>query len=383
MRVLFLTKQQYMGKDLLRDRFGRFYEFPKALAHHGHHVRGVCLKYWRDGLSEPVPRQQLDGVDWQSFHLGWNMAAGFFHHHQRLKTIAKEFSPDVIVGVSDSMHVILASTLAATVDAPAAIDLYDDFESYRATRLPGMRRGLKRGILGASGISTVSSALAAKIASEYRAPGIIRPISNAVCPETFQPMDKRLARRKLGLPESGSLIGTAGALSVERGTKTLLLAFAKLSRKRGNLHFVLAGRLDRRLPLPPSGNVRYMGELSQTDVGCLFNALDVGIVSNRRTQFAEYCFPQKFYEMIACKLPIVAAEIGAMSEMLAGHENCRYQPDSVDSLVGAIEKQLDTPTVLNIPVPTWKDRGADFLQLLLDAFKRRQSLAIATQASGE
>ena len=32
MRVLFLTKQQYMGKDLLRDRFGRFYEFPKTLA---------------------------------------------------------------------------------------------------------------------------------------------------------------------------------------------------------------------------------------------------------------------------------------------------------------------------------------------------------------
>jgi len=31
MRVLFITKQQYMAKDLLADRFGRSYEIARVL----------------------------------------------------------------------------------------------------------------------------------------------------------------------------------------------------------------------------------------------------------------------------------------------------------------------------------------------------------------
>ena len=32
MKILVLTKRQYMGKDLLDDRFGRFWEVPLELA---------------------------------------------------------------------------------------------------------------------------------------------------------------------------------------------------------------------------------------------------------------------------------------------------------------------------------------------------------------
>ena len=369
MRVLFLTKQQYMGKDLLRDKFGRFYEFPRVLALHGHHVRGVCLKYWNDGFASLGQSQYLDDVEWQSFQLGWNWPVGFFRHYQRLREIASNFSPEIIVGVSDAMHVMLAASLSARIEVPFVIDLYDDFESYWATKLPGMGTGLKRGVLGASAISTVSSALAAKVMSEYRAPGIVRAITNAVCPEIFQPRDKMLARKKFGLPESALLIGTAGDLSVERGTRTLFQAFEKLSSERDNLCLVLAGRLDRRLSIPTTGKVRYLGELSHCDVGHLFNALDVGVVSNRESQFADFCFPQKFYEMIACRLPLVAADVGVMPRLIGDYEHCLYEPDRVDSLASAIGKQLDRPNVLEISVPTWKERGGDFHQLLGEALK--------------
>jgi len=356
-----------MGKDLLRDRFGRFYEFPRVLALHGHHVRGVCLKYWNDGFASPAQPQQLDGVAWQSFQLGRNWPASFFGHYQRLKEIAGDFAPEIIVGVSDAIHVMLAASLSARIEVPLVIDLYDDFDSYWATKWPGMRTGLKGGVLGASAISTVSSNLAAKVMSEYNASGIVRAITNAVCPEIFQPRDKMLARKKLGLPESALLIGTAGDLSVERGIRTLFQAFEKLSSERNNLCLVLAGRLDRRLPIPTTGKIRYLGELPHCDVGHLFNALDVGVVSNRESQFANFCFPQKFYEMIACRLPLVAADVGVMPRLLADYEHCLYEPDRVDSLAGAIKKQLDRPNVLEISVPTWKERGGDFQQLLVEA----------------
>ena len=191
-----------------------------------------------------------------------------------------------------------------------------------------------------------------------------------------------MSRQRLGLPESKLLIGTAGAVSVERGIKTLFQAFEKLSSKRNNLCLVLAGRLDQRLPIPTNGKVRYMGELPQCDVGHLFNALDVGVVSNRRNQFAEFCFPQKFYEMIACRLPVVAADVGVMRRLLAGYENCLYEPERADSLADAIEKQLDRPKVLDISVPAWKDRGEDFQLLLEEVLMKSHSVNLSPNVAG-
>jgi glycosyltransferase involved in cell wall biosynthesis len=370
MRVLFLTKQQYMGKDLLRDRFGRFYEFPRVLAGHGHQVRGVCLKYWDDGVKAGAQPQYLDDVEWQSFKLGWNWPAAFFRHYQRLMEMASDFAPEIVVGASDAVHVMLAASLSSKIGIPLAVDLYDDFESYGATKLPCFKTGLKRGILKASAISTVSNNLAKKVKYQYRATGIVRTISNAICPEIFHPTDKRLARRKLRLPESGLLIGTAGALTANRGLKTLFEAFNELSSARDNVYLVLAGRTESDFPIQLNDKIYYLGELAHADVGDFFNALDVGIVCNRRNQFADYGFPQKYYEMIGCRLPVVAARVGAMQNLLVGYENCLYEPDQADSLADAVNKQINKPCVMNIAVPTWKDRGTDFQQLLEAVLKR-------------
>ncbi len=367
MRILFLTKQQYMGKDLLCDRFGRFYELPKTLAGHGNHVCGVCISYWKQADRSPTVRQCVDGVEWRSFQLGWNWPVAFLRHFRRLKAIAQEFKPDIVVGASDAAHVMMADYLAAKLGVPLAVDLYDDFESYRATQLPGMKKGLKRGILNAAAISTVSDNLSTKVKTEYRALGLVRTITNAVCPESFHAGDKISARRKLGLPESGLLVGTAGALSSDRGTNILIDAFDKLSRGKCHLSLVLAGPVDRSLHIPKNDRIRYFGELPHVDVGYLFNALDVGVVCNRLNQFAEYCFPQKFYEMVACRLPVVAADVGVMRTLLAGYEDCLYEPEQAESLTQAIEKQLNAPRVAELVAPSWKDRGGDFDELLKQA----------------
>jgi glycosyltransferase involved in cell wall biosynthesis len=367
MRVLFLTKQQYMGKDLLRDRFGRFYEFARTLAAQGHHVRGVCLRYWTDGDRSPARQQCLDGVEWRSFQVGWNWPVAFLRHFRRLNEIATEFEPDIVVGASDAAHVIMATSVSARLGVPLALDLYDNFESYRATQLPGIKRALKRGILKAAAISTVSDNLTAKVVKQYGATGIIRTISNAVCPEIFHSGDKISARRRLGLPESGLLIGTAGALSSNRGTNILVEAFERMSGSKSDLYLILAGPIDRGLHLQKNDRIRYLGELPHADVGYLFNALDVGVVCNRRNQFAEYCFPQKFYEMIACRLPVVAADVGVMRALLAGREDCLYDPERAESLADAIAKQLSARHIVELVVPSWKDRGEDFHDLLEQA----------------
>ena len=52
MRILVLTKRQYMGKDLIDDRFGRFRELPLESARLGHELRGLCLNYRQKSLEK-------------------------------------------------------------------------------------------------------------------------------------------------------------------------------------------------------------------------------------------------------------------------------------------------------------------------------------------
>ena len=71
MRILVLTKRQYMGKDLLDDRFGRFWELPLELARRGHEIRGISLSYRKksEGSSTPSLDAGTGNITWHSVNL--------------------------------------------------------------------------------------------------------------------------------------------------------------------------------------------------------------------------------------------------------------------------------------------------------------------------
>ncbi len=365
MRILFITKQQYMAKDLLADRFGRFYELPRALVQSGHQVQGVCLQYWPAKTATTLARP-CEFVDWSSFALGQNRPLGFIRHYARLRKIVERFRPDIIVGASDCFHIIMAARLATRLRIPYAADLYDNFEAYRATQFPGLRPWFRRAVSKAAAVSVVSDTLLAKVQNEYRPAGIIRTITNAVAPEIFHGGDKAAVRRSLGLPQSKILIGTAGALTRTRGIETLYQAFQRLTKIQPNLLLILAGRTDHRTAPRANDKIIYLGELAHERVGDLFRALDVGIVCNRDDEFGRYCFPQKLLEMLTCKLPVVAADVGAMRGLLHGSARCLFDPTSEASLVNAIVGQLGSRYLPAVAIPTWQDCG-QMLGALLEA----------------
>ena len=111
MKVLVLTKRQYMGKDLLDERFGRFRELPLELAHRGHEIRGLAASYRQrnEGIVIDSHPSNSGQVIWQSFNLTSGFALGLhqlFHHGIE---IATEFKPDVIWACSDAYHAIFGS----------------------------------------------------------------------------------------------------------------------------------------------------------------------------------------------------------------------------------------------------------------------------------
>lgn len=357
MKVLVLTKRQYMGKDLVDDRFGRFRELPLELAKLGHEVKGICLSYRprTEGLLTDSDNTAGVQVPWHSLNLGALIIPGLFRYYREVRRIAHQFKPDLIWACSDAFHAIFGVFLARHLNTRCVVDLYDNFESYGATWTPGVLSLFRRAVKNADGVTCVSKALAEHVAQKYHRKGPTMVLENAVRKDLFYSQDRKSCRRQLGLPESAKVIGTAGALYHKRGIKALFRGFELLAAEDDNLHLAVAGPRDRRSQLPSGSRVHDLGVLPLEKVPLLLNALDVAVIYNRDSSFGRYCFPQKAYEVIACGTPLVAAAVGSMKGLLDGHLEWLFEPESPRSCAEAIRSQLNKPTPLAIDVPSWSD----------------------------
>lgn len=357
MRILVLTKRQYMGRDLLDDRYGRFRELPLALAAEGHQVDGLCLSYRRCHEGPYADTSASARVTWRSLNFWRLVPVSPGSYWRELDRIASETRPDVVWACSDAPHALLGVRAARRLGARLVIDLYDNFESYGLTRLPGMRAALRRAVRAADAVTCVSRPLASFVRDRYRFVGPVEVIENAVPADTFRPLDREQARAALKLPADAVIIGTAGSVSRSRGIEVLFEAFAQLSRERPDVHLVLAGSRDRGLAIPTGDRVHDLGILAPDRVPYVLSALNVSVISNRESDFGSYCFPQKFYETVACGVPVVVAATGAMREVLRDRPENLFQPEDATSLVAALRRQIDSPLVLPMAAPTWQDLG--------------------------
>ena len=350
MRILFLTKRFYTGKDLIGECYGRMFELPRGLAGRGHEVLGLALAY-RDVPDEAL-RVEPSGPRWMAFGLGRGLFPGLWRYFRGVRAEARHFAPDVVVAGSDAPHVIFGAWLAARLRVPFVADLYDDFESFSLTAVPGVLPLFKRAVRRADGVACVSHALVRHVGG-YRPRGTVEVVENGVDRSRFHPRDPVQARRELGLPLEGRLIGTAGALQGTRGISALYDAFRVLAEEDEELHLVLAGPIDDGLPPPNHPRVCYLGTLSHERVAWLFAALDVAVVCNLDSAFGRHCFPQKLHEILACGTPVVAAAVGDAARLLADTPSSLYMPGSAESLAARLREQLATPARPGVAVLEW------------------------------
>ena len=349
-----------MGKDVVVDRYGRLYEMPRQLALLGHDVRGFCLSY-RPSAALDVVDEHADGkLRWISPAMGFARVPGLLAYPRKVLAALNEFRPDVIVGASDAVHVVLAGWLSRRLSTPYAVDLYDNFESFKLTRFPGLERAYRAAIGRAAVVSCTGNALADYVRQTCSPRGVVIALPSTVDRSVFRRGDKAAARRELALPEGALLVGTAGGLLAERGIDTLYDAFQQLAASNRNVHLVLAGPVDSSCPPPVSPRVHYLGALAHTRVALLFQALDLGVIYLRDTPFGRYCFPQKAYEMLACGLPLAAANIGEMPHLLATAPQSLYDVDNATSLVETISRQLADPQLPSVEFGDWRALASDF-----------------------
>lgn len=357
MKILVLTKRQYMGKDLLDDRFGRFRELPLELARLGHEVQGLSLSYRRRPAGTIIDSGPArDGqVLWHSL----NLVNGFFpelrRYFERARQLLQDFRPDVLWACSDAYHAIAGYRLTQKCEAKCVIDLYDNFEAFRATKLPTVLPLFKSAVRGADGVTCFSQRLARHVMHTYPRPKPTLVIANGIRRDLFNIRSQQECRRQLRLPEGARILGTAGALDDSRGIDTLFKAFDLLSRRSNDLHLAIAGPRKRGTRIPTGPKIHDLGILSHQEVPCFINALDLAVICYRPSAQGEFSFPQKAYEIMACRVPLVAAAVGCMNELLSGYPGCLYEPENPQSLAEAALLQLKNRITIAAEVPSWAD----------------------------
>ncbi|MDE1953577.1 MAG: glycosyltransferase family 4 protein [Betaproteobacteria bacterium] len=368
MRIAFLCKRRYMDKDVILDRYARLYEMPFQLAARGHDVLGLCLSYHGDAEGEWTHATPAGSLRWLSRSLGPALVPRLLGHPAWLMRQLRGFGAQYVIGASDIAHVALGAHCAKRLGLPFAADLYDNFESFGMARIPGARRTLRRAVRDADLVSCTSQALADHVRQGYGARGRVITLPSTVDLQRFRPGERRAAREALGLPRDALLVGTAGGLYADKGIGTLYRGFELLAAQHPGVHLVLAGPTDSHAPPPPGPRVHYLGRLDHARVPQLFAALDLGVIYLRDTPFGRYCFPQKAYEMAACGLPFVAADVGAMRGLLAESPRHLYAPDDAASLAHAVRAALRDPGAPPVVPQDWQALIADFdVELLASA----------------
>jgi glycosyltransferase involved in cell wall biosynthesis len=159
--------------------------------------------------------------------------------------------------------------------------------------------------------------------------------------ETGLPFERSLARRALGLPDEGFLVGWAGRLSGEKGPDVLLDALVHLRDVPIAASVLGEGReqpslVARAQRLGVERHVRWHGVVPEA--GRRFAAFDAFVLSSRTEGT-----PMVLLEAMAAGVPIVATCVGGVPDMLSPAEALLVPAEDPVALAAAVRAVRGDP----------------------------------------
>lgn len=207
-----------------------------------------------------------------------------------------------------------------------------------------LRRRVFRRVAG--GIAGTSEAAEVLRSAGFGGPLLVSP-QMGVSTERFRPSAGARAarRRELGLEEDASLIGFVGRLVREKGVDLLVRALSSLP----GAHLVLVGDGPREDPLrrlaarsEVAGRVHVVGSVPSLEVPGWTAALDVLALPSRTTQRWKEQFGRAVVEAMACEVPVVVSDSGALPEVV-GATGWVVPQGSTEALAEALADALEAP----------------------------------------
>lgn len=343
MKVLFIGKRFYTNRDALEERYGRIYQLPLHWARQGVEARLWLIDYHgrqreqRQDETLVVESTPVRGLAWMFRALGVVV--------DRVRGRA----PTHIVASGDAYIGLLGWCLARLTGACFVFDVYDKYDEFGGYHKPFGWELFGFLIRNADRCWFASRPLLTKLGDEVRRDALVM---NGVDTNRFKPMDKPLARQKMGLSETGPIVGYFGAISNERGIPDLIKAVQVLRQTGISAGLVLAGKIDPDISLDFQ-DICYIGNIAYENVPEALAALDVVAVPYRRSAFLDAASSVKFGEIMACKRPMVATRtpnlVENFPEQASQLKPYLVEPECPEALALAIKRQLDDKVVVEMP----------------------------------
>lgn len=197
----------------------------------------------------------------------------------------------------------------------------------------------------------------------------VRVIGNGIDPELFHPLDRREARRQLGLLEDGPLLVSVGTLSPRKGFHLVIEALPALPGAR----YAIVGGAGaegaqqdelRRLAegLGVADRVIFAGPQKREALAAWYSAADLSVLASAH----EGC-PNVVLESLACGTPVVATPVGDIPRILDRPEAGRIVEREVSALKEAIAEALAQPwdrgqIRARIEERTWQAVGREVME---------------------
>ena len=165
-------------------------------------------------------------------------------------------------------------------------------------------------------------------------------VHNAIDTEDYRRQHSMAeARRQLGAPEKGLLVGAVGRLSPEKGFDLLIRAAAELRRSGHDLSLWIAGDGDARRDLArlidelgAGDYVRLLGHIA--DPKLFYQAMDVFALSSIREGL-----PNVLLEAMALGAPVVATRVAGVPTLIEdGDSGLIVEPGSTAALVDGLRR---------------------------------------------
>lgn len=184
----------------------------------------------------------------------------------------------------------------------------------------------------------VCKALMDRLAELGAEPEKLHTLRNGVDLERFKPVDRMIARQRLGLPVNHKILISVGHLVERKGHHIAIEAIVKLSESL----LLIAGagpelgrlqQLANRLGV--NERVRFVGQITQTHLANWYSAADVLVLCSSREGWANVLL-----ESMACGTPVVATDIWGTPEVVrtpyAGRLMHERTPEALKDAVNAL-----------------------------------------------
>ncbi len=219
---------------------------------------------------------------------------------------------------------------------------YNGINDYSARQLARKRTLIQQlnPIWVAPGSWMAAMARASSVCQNQQIRVILSPLDTTL----FAPIDKITARRALGLPENKRLLlfGAAKATDTGKGIQYIYELLSKLTTvlPPSDTELVIFGKANKKSVISKNYHTHLIGSQPEKQMPLVYSAADVFINPTLRESMSYTTM-----ESLACGTPVVAFEVGGLTEMITHLQNGYFAPvGNTDELVNGLRWLFSSQT---------------------------------------